>query len=59
MAELAPDITIISEQYVDNDMQKAMDLTNDYISAHADLIGYTEQQRHRFRHRSCDRGGGA
>ena len=39
MAELAPDITIISEQYVDNDMQKAMDLTNDYISAHADLIG--------------------
>ena len=32
MAELAPDITIISEQYVDNDMQKAMDLTNDYLS---------------------------
>lgn len=39
LAELAPDITVISEQYVDNDMQKSMDLTNDFISTYEDLIG--------------------
>ena len=39
LAELAPDITVVSEQYVDNDMQKSMDLTNDFISTYEDLIG--------------------
>lgn len=37
--ELAPEIKVISEQYVDNDMQKSMDLTNDFISTYPDLIG--------------------
>ena len=39
LAELAPDVKVIDEQYVDNDMQKSMDLTNDFISTHDDLIG--------------------
>lgn len=39
MAELAPDVKIISGNYVDNDMQKSMDLTLDYITANDDLIG--------------------
>ena len=39
LAELAPDIKVISDQYVDNDMQKSMDLVNDYINANDDLIG--------------------
>lgn len=39
LAELAPEVKVISEKYVDNDMQKSMDLTNDYISTYEDLIG--------------------
>lgn len=39
LKELAPDITVVSGKYVDNDMQKSMDLTNDYISSYTDLIG--------------------
>ena len=39
LKELAPDINVITEQYVDNDMQKSMDLTNDFISTYEDLIG--------------------
>lgn len=39
LAELAPDITVIQDNYTDNDMQKAMDLTIEYITAYDDLIG--------------------
>lgn len=39
LKELAPDINVITEQYVDNDMQKSMDLTNDFISTYEDLVG--------------------
>ncbi len=39
LAELAPNIKVISENYADNDMQKSMDMTMDYISAYPDLIG--------------------
>lgn len=39
MAEIAPNVKVITENYVDNDMQKSMDLTLDYITANSDLIG--------------------
>lgn len=39
LAELAPDIKIIRDQYADNDIQKSMDMTLDYITANEDLIG--------------------
>ncbi len=39
MAELAPDVKIIRDQYADNDIQKSMDMTLDYITANEDLIG--------------------
>lgn len=39
LAELAPDINIIRDQYADNDIQKSMDMTLDYITANEDLIG--------------------
>jgi ABC-type sugar transport system, periplasmic component len=39
LAELAPEIKVIRDQYVDNDMQKSMDLTNDFINSNEDLIG--------------------
>lgn len=39
LKELAPEINVVSGKYVDNDMQKSMDLTNDYIATYSDLIG--------------------
>ena len=39
LAELAPDIKIIRDQYADNDIQKSMDMTLDYVTANDDLIG--------------------
>lgn len=39
LAELAPEIKVISGNYVENDMQKSMALTLDYINAYPDLIG--------------------
>ncbi len=39
LAELAPDVKIIRDQYADNDIQKSMDMTLDYMTANNDLIG--------------------
>lgn len=39
LKELAPEIKVITENYADNDMQKSMDMTMDYISAYPDLLG--------------------
>ena len=39
MKELAPNVKIIEDNYVDNDMQKSMDLALDYVNANPDLIG--------------------